>query len=248
MFFSQSSFIIYFKNYIYILTIFMIMFFIDYFTTLFASLKHGLLVFMFPILELFSGYLGFGINERLKFENLEKNYEMLKSDYFRLQMEVESLRDILKSPAPENSYVTIAQVIGSHMNPTKMNITLNKGSSDGLKIGQVVISSKGLVGKIKDVWGKYSLVETILDKSLKIPAQLYKTKEKGLITHYRDGFLAFKYLNQIPKIGELVYTTHFDELYPENLIIGEVFQFENNIPLVKPYVDVLSLNYVMILK
>ncbi len=226
----------------------MVVFILDRFTSLLVSLKHGILIFLFPILEFFSGYSGFKSDVTERFENLQDRYDMLKSDYFKLQMEVENLRDILKSPLPPNSPATIAQVIGVHTNQTQMNITLNKGSNDGLKIGQVVIAPKGLVGKIKDVWEKYSLVETILDKALKVPAQSDKTKEKGLITNYREGLLAFKYLSEKPKIGELVYTTHFNELYPENLIIGEIASFENDIPLVKPCVDILRINYVMILK
>jgi cell shape-determining protein MreC len=91
-------------------------------------------------------------------------------------------------------------------------------------------------------------VETLLDKGLKIPAQCHETKEKGLIVRYNEELLAFKYLGTKPRIGEIVHTTHFQELYPENLKIGEVVRFEEDLALVKPCVDISRLNYVMILK
>lgn len=218
-----------------------------------------MLLWIFPVLDFFSvfqekisltPYLSINQEERTNLKTLENKYETLKNEHTKLQIEVQNLREILKSPAPLTSTACIANVIGLHTTQTTMRITIDKGSDDGLKEGQVVIGPKGLVGRIFDVWPKYSIIQTVLDKSLKIPAQVLSTKEKGMVTHYSQETLILKYLEtkSPPEIGQTVYTTKFQNIYPENLVIGQIIGFEKDAPLIKPAVDVSRLDYVMILK
>ncbi len=236
-----------------------IIFWTDYSTSLFYSLKRSILLFIFPILDFISvfqdnisliQYIKLNQEERVHLKTLENRYEALKNQHDKLQIEVQDLREILKSPAPITSTACIANVIGLHSTQTTMRITINKGSDDGLREGQVVIAPKGLVGQISDVWPKYSTIKTILDQSLKIPSQVLSTKEKGMVMHYSQETLILKYLEikSPPEIGQTVYTTKFQNIYPENLVIGKIIGFEKDAPLIKPAVDVSRLDYVMILK
>ena len=71
-----------------------------------------------------------------------------------------------------------------------------------------------------------------------------------MVTHYSQETLILKYLEtkSPPEIGQTVYTTKFQNIYPENLVIGQIIGFEKDAPLIKPAVDVSRLDYVMILK
>ena len=89
-----------------------VVFWIDYSTSLFSSLKRTMLLWIFPVLDFFSvfqekisltPYLSINQEERTNLKTLENKYETLKNEHTKLQIEVQNLREILKSPAPLTS-------------------------------------------------------------------------------------------------------------------------------------------------
>ena len=106
--------------------------------------------------------------------------------------------------------------------------TLNKGAEAGIQIGMSVISVNGLVGTIVGVSQYYSVVELINNRNVKIPAILSESKKEGIITWQEGENLLMNYISKTEdiKIGEIATTSLFSDLFPENIIIGEVINIE----------------------
>jgi len=105
-------------------------------------------------------------------------------------------------------------------------ITLNKGLNNGIEKEMGVISSKGVVGIVKDVSGHYSSVISILNTRLLISGKL---KESGFFGALGWDGKDYRYawLNEIPihapvAVGDLVVTSGFSSIFPEGILIGSV--------------------------
>ena len=245
-----------------VLILLLVLFFLDYNTSLLQSSKDLIRTVTFSIFQTTSvsinklktiGYnlknIFLSSQEDEDFKILQLEYQQLKQDYNKIFLENESLRTMLKNPARVKSTICIAQVIAVQGSFGDSFLTINKGLSDGIQSGQAVLSHAGLLGKIKAVYENYSQVETIFHKNSKIPAQGVTSKEKGLLKPFDQKLLIFKYFpgeSQI-QLGETLYTTRFEELYPEGLAIGKVVAFEDESPLVQPYVNPFHADFVMVL-
>lgn len=103
-------------------------------------------------------------------------------------------------------------------------IVLNKGQKDSIDIGMPVISLKGLIGIVLRCSENYTIVETINNKNIRIPAVLSKSKLNGIVAWNDDNNLYMNYILNTAniEIGEMVYTSALNSKYPEDILIGEV--------------------------
>jgi len=103
-------------------------------------------------------------------------------------------------------------------------VTVDKGESDGVKIGMAVRSEVGLVGSIVGVTNNFSMVELLNNRNVRIPAVLSESKIEGIIRWEGDEYL---YFHNVPKsmevkIGEIATTSLHSNKYPHNITIGKV--------------------------
>ena len=119
-----------------------------------------------------------------------------------------------------------ARVINNSVNKHFNYITINKGSQNGIKKEMGVISSKGVVGIVKDVSEHYSSVISLLNTRLQISAKLKDKRFFGALGW--DGVdYRYAWLNEIPvhamvTVGDLVVTSGYSAIFPEGLLIGTV--------------------------
>lgn len=125
-----------------------------------------------------------------------------------------------------------AKVINNSTNKYFNFITLNKGSLNGIRKEMGVISSKGVVGIVKDVSDHYTSVISILNTRLHISAKL---KESGFFGSLNWDGKDYRYawLNEIPihapvKVGDLVVTSGYSSIFPEGILIGTVEEVEKD--------------------
>ncbi len=168
------------------------------------------------------------INEELANENTYLRNQLPSSfvdskDYFSL---------VYDSLNKQQFIYRSAKVINNSVNKHFNYITLNKGSKNGIAKEMGVISSKGIVGIIKDVSDHYSSVISILNTRLLISAKL---KESGFFGALSWNGKDYKYawLNEIPihapvSVGNLVVTSGFSAIFPERILIGTVESVEKD--------------------
>ncbi len=168
------------------------------------------------------------INEELANENtflrsqLPSSFKYSK-DYFSLVYDSLNKR--------QYSYRT-AKVINNSVNKHFNYITLNKGEKNGIEKEMGVISSKGVVGIVKDVSSHYSSVISILNTRLLISGKLKESGFFGALGWDGKDY-THAWLNEIPihapvSVGDLIVTSGFSAIFPEGILIGSVESVEKD--------------------
>jgi rod shape-determining protein MreC len=105
-------------------------------------------------------------------------------------------------------------------------ITIDKGTADGLAPGMGVISSTGVVGKIKSCSEHISIVISILHSEYSVSAKLKRNNEIGSVKW--DGVnpdiveMTEVSRYKAVKIKDTVVTSDFNYVFPPNITIGYV--------------------------
>jgi rod shape-determining protein MreC len=167
----------------------------------------------------------------------EQNAE-LKSDVARLREEQAAFaedaaqgRRLQALLAFKQQYITstvAAQVIGTSGSDRSRLVMLDKGSLDGLKPEQAVITPDGLVGKLRDVFPHSAQVLLIDDPSSGAGVILQSTRIRGILRGTVDGRLQINNLTADDriKVGERVVTSGGDMVYPRGVPVGVVESIE----------------------
>lgn len=120
----------------------------------------------------------------------------------------------------------VAKVSGLTTTQFNNYITIDKGAADGLAPGMGVISSTGIVGKIKLCSEHYSVVISILHSQYSVSAKLKSNNEigsvkwKGVNPDEVEMTEVSRY--KTVKIKDTVVTSDFNYVFPPNIIIGYV--------------------------
>ncbi|MCX8515342.1 MAG: rod shape-determining protein MreC, partial [Burkholderiales bacterium] len=129
-------------------------------------------------------------------------------------------------------------------------LLIDKGTNQGVEIGDTVVNKDGVIGQIAAVNANNSQIILITNPDYKIYVQNSITKAKMLIQGAGNNNLTIKYMNKNDKIavGNILVTTGLDDLYPGNIPVAKVSEIfiENNgfnAALCQPVVDFDKLHY-----
>ncbi len=141
------------------------------------------------------------------------------------------------------------------------SLTLNKGTSLGIEVGDCVIDECGnLVGVIDRAGTNWSTVLTLVDTDTSLGAQVFRTKDLGVaqgeFSLMRENRLRLDYLPADCALlpGDVVVTSGLNDYYPSGLVIGsvEVVQKDDSgassYAILTPEADLDSLTEVFVIK
>ena len=167
-------------------------------------------------------------NEALRKENeeLRRQVRQAKED----SEENERLRTLLDLRQQRQDFVfESAAVVGRSSSNWASTLTLSKGTSAGIAIGDCVVNEVGfLVGVVTDAGLNWSTVTTILDTSSQLGARVFRTGEatvaQGDLALMNEGLLRLSYLEGESSLmnGDLILTSGLGGYYPSDLVIGAV--------------------------
>lgn len=203
-------------------------------------------------------------NEKLKIENAElkeKNINMeniiakedfLKNEYNLYLQNKESLIS--------------ANVIALDNNNLFIRFNINKGSKDGVKVGDIIVQGtagdrentyiKAVVGKVIEVGYNWSKVSSLVDSTSNISFNIVRSQSYGAISGQENNLLSgFMYKSDADVVvGDRLVTSGRGGIFPRDLYIGEVTEVkssDNNLEKkisVKSPVDFTTLFRVFVLK
>ena len=141
------------------------------------------------------------------------------------------------------------------------SLTLNKGASLGIEVGDCVTDACGnLVGAIDRAGTNWSTVLTLVDTDTSLGAQVFRTKDLGVaqgdFSLMRQNRLRLDYLPADCALlpGDVVVTSGLGGYYPSRLVIGsvEVVQKDDSgassYAILAPEADLDSLTEVFVIK
>lgn len=119
-----------------------------------------------------------------------------------------------------------AKVINNSVAQFKNHITINRGTGEGLQPGMAVISTSGVVGKVKSVSEHFAVVTSLLNTDEQVSSVLKRTGSFG--TSQWDGidplFVKLHYIPRHvrPEVGDSVVTSGYNAVFPEGILIGVI--------------------------
>lgn len=166
-------------------------------------------------------------NEKLRSQINELYNDMI--DYDRLKQENEDLRAMLQLSEEYESFTFSppCSVISRTTNDPYASFTVDKGSRDGIKPRDPVITSEGIIGVCYDVaWGT-SKVRTLYSPTTAIGVYSLRTKATGIIEGDYElaakGLCRMNYIDKTSDIaqGDLILTSGSAN-YPASQLVGTV--------------------------
>jgi len=144
--------------------------------------------------------------------------------------ENQRLRSLLDLRQQRQDFVfESAEVVGRSSSNWSSTLTLSKGTSCDIAIGDCVVNELGfLVGVVTDAGLNWSTVTTILDTGSQLGARVFRTGEttvaQGDLALMDQGLLRLSYLEDESSLmnGDLIITSGLGGYYPSDLVIGAV--------------------------
>lgn len=168
-------------------------------------------------------------NARLTQENLGSAVALQQLQ--ALQAENAHLRGILGARERVNTRSTPAEVLYAARDPFTRKIVIDRGLQHGVKTGQPVIDSIGVVGQITQTYPWLSEVTLITDKGQLVPVLNMRNGLRAVLAGTgNDGTLELKYipLNADFQNGDRLVTSGIDGVYPSGLPVAEVSHVERS--------------------
>ena len=175
----------------------------------------------------------------------------------QLENEVQALTALANIPFAQGLKTVSAIVDDYSPSNSQMTLNIDKGSSQGVKVGEPVVASLGLIGKVVSLTRSNSTVLLLSDPSSSVGVVMGSSTHVGLAVG-TGSYSSIKVDLVDPGtslyVGEPVYTSGVQGgIYPPNLPVGKVSKF-SSVPgalqeqvLLAPMVDLAHLQYVKVL-
>lgn len=191
--------------------------------------------------------------------NIKKQSEALQSHNNELQARLEKMSELLIENDRLRGLLTFkdqtkmnlmaAQVIGRDLVIDHSTITINKGTNDGLKAGQAVITTGGVLGYIFKPEPFTAHVMLITDRYAVVDGIVQRTRAHGIVEGKSQygSTLSLKYVEKTEDVkeGDLVVTGGLDNIFPKGFPVAVVESVEKKTfsvslkvdlrPVVDPY-------------
>lgn len=167
-------------------------------------------------------------NEELQKKNNELIHATAVID--NLENENKFLRKTLNFATGVKGNIVYGNVFNLSITPDGYSVLLNKGSGDGILVGETVVTEEGvLIGQVSQVFKNFSKVLFISDPNFKINAKVVGSDTIGLAQGALKDGLFFGLIVQEDQIkeGDLIVSSGND-MFPAALIIGTVSYVETN--------------------
>lgn len=180
-------------------------------------------------------------NEQLKIALAQYTREKANYNFIEKQNK-ELMEDLHFTEQQKNKFnysYHIAQVISVNADPVNKTLVIDLGERDGVKVGQSVISIKGMVGVISHVSNFTSTVKLITAMDAKDPnsngiavTSMNNHQTFGIVESYDEATqtLLMTQIKQDDPIkrGDTIVSLGDTDKYPRGLIIGEVVNVQES--------------------
>jgi rod shape-determining protein MreC len=189
-------------------------------------------------------------------EDLKRRVAQLE---MRLQQErargeqTRALQQLLKLSEETPLTTEAANVIGASADAYFRTISIDKGTSSGLRQDMAVIAPAGVVGRIIMPTARAAKVQLLIDRNAAAAALIERSRAQGIVLGTGTGTLTMAYLagSADVKVGDRVVTSGIDRIYPKGFVIGQIESLQRGAGeysgiVIKPAVDFSALEAVLV--
>ena len=163
------------------------------------------------------------INADLAEENAKLRTQLEKRNQSLYTLGVREIKD----PAIINRFEYVsAKVVNNSTALFKNYITINQGRNAGIEPGMAVISSDGVVGKVKSVSDHYSVLISLLNIDENVSSVIKRTQHFGTAkwdgTNPRIINLMYVPRHVQPLAGDTIVTSGYNAIFPAGVLVGVI--------------------------
>ena len=160
-----------------------------------------------------------------------ENFELraLASRMAGLVAENARLRALLGSSSQLESDALIAEVLSLEQRSARHRLILDKGERDGVRVGQAVIDSTGLLGQVTEVMPGLSKVMLVTDPSHAVPMLNERTGQQVIAEGTGDRqqlSVRFISVSADIRLGDSLVTSGLGRRFPRGYPVGQISNIE----------------------
>ncbi len=152
--------------------------------------------------------------------------EALETRMVLLQRENRRLRDLLSLSEVLQVEVGIARVLARHPSNWTRQLTLDRGSGNDVRTGDVVVTSTGLVGRVTATTINTARVMLITSPESGLGVESLVSGDAGVAAGQiaREGLLRVSFFDPAAEVheGDIIVTSGLGEAIPGGIPVGEV--------------------------
>lgn len=162
-------------------------------------------------------------NSILQRENQELKSEVIAAK--EVEAENTRLRKLIAMSPPDSYVKIIASVTGQDISVERAGFFINAGSNQGVGERMPVFSPQGVVGTIFRVYPDSSLFVAVDDATHVVDGVVARSRSRIIVEGAGAPLIAqLKYLDRSEdvRVGDDVYTSGLDGVFPKGLLVGTV--------------------------
>ncbi|TAM09791.1 MAG: rod shape-determining protein MreC [Nevskiaceae bacterium] len=147
-----------------------------------------------------------------------------------LEAENQRIRSLLAASTTLRQRVLISEVLESSQDPYRHQILIDRGSADGVYVGQAVVDAWGVLGQIVRVHPHTAVALLITDPQSGIPVEVNRTGLHSVALGRGDGTtlsLPFLPNNADVHVGDLLVSSGLGGRFPSGYPVGRIVQLRH---------------------
>ena len=222
---------------------------VDYNYDALTKVRVAVSVAMSPVTYIVSKpaeYIGMIADYARRQEDLVQGNERLRRQLFQAQAQVQRfsavssenkrLRELLAAARELKRPTQMAELMGIDRQPLRQQLTIDRGVSKGVTVGQAVVDAYGVLGQVVHVDALSSKVLLITDPSHSIPVRVDRSGVRMVAAGLGGDELELRFLPPQAdiRVGDLVVSSGLGEVFPASYPVGRVSRIEPNADGVSP--------------
>ena len=221
-----------------------------------------------PVRDLF-GWIGDTVHAKGDVDNLTKERDQLRSQLIgrdtalRQNVQLRQMLELDTNAGLKDNAPVTARVIGRSPTVWYSQLTIDKGSSSGIRVDQPVVTGAGLVGKVSTVTPGASIVTLVTDATMSVTARVNENGVPGVLQTQigdpRELVLKYTEPSDVVRTGQRVVTAGTapradaePSLYPPDIPVGRVTHVDDpgtddQLVHVKLFADLRRMEFVQVL-
>jgi rod shape-determining protein MreC len=130
------------------------------------------------------------------------------------------------------SYKTLpVEILFNPPNPISQRIVINRGSNDGIMIGNPIANDSGILGQVVRIYDHSAEVSLLEDRNFAVPVQVARNGLRAAVFGAgRGNPLELRYLPVASdlEVGDILITSGIDGVYPPGFAVAAISRIERS--------------------
>ncbi|MEG4211506.1 rod shape-determining protein MreC [Microcoleus sp. S13_B4] len=163
-------------------------------------------------------------------EIISARTQELQAQLLEVENQNQKLKELLGYVSPKKPQGIVAPIVGRSADHWWQQVTLGRGSNDGIKTDFTVMGPGGLVGRVVSVTPNTSLVLLISDATSQLGVGVSRSRHMGFMRGKGGNQAVMEFFENVPNVkpGDVVSTSSYSQLFPAGLPVGKVVSVDMN--------------------